>query len=223
MSSAARSIKKRIAVILSGCGFKDGAEITEAVSVLVGLSELGAEYKVFAPNVDFTATNHMNGDSQETRNTLTESARVARGDIEDLEKLQSQDFDGIVFPGGYGAALHLCDFAQKGPNCSVHPKVEKTIRDFFEESKPIGAICIAPVLIARVLGDKGVNLTIGNDPDTAAALEKMGAQHVNCEVQDYVTDRECKVISTPAYMYEAQPHQVFQGVSSALKELFEMA
>lgn len=214
---------KRVAVVLSGCGFRDGSEITEAVSSLVALSQFGAEYTVFAPNISFEATDHLTGEATRIRNVLNESARIARGQITDLAQLKADDFDAVVFPGGYGAALHLCDWAKTGAAATVFPEARRVIEEFHSQGKPIAAICIAPALIAKVLGSHNVTLTIGDDKETAQEIEKTGARHVKCAVEDFVTDRENKVISTPAYMYEAQPHQVFNGISRALKELVEMA
>lgn len=214
---------KKIAVVLSGCGFKDGAEITESVSTLISLAQQGAQYQVFAPADNFTPTNHLSDEPQPSRNIMEEAARIARGEVKNLKYLKAKDFDGIAFPGGYGAALHLCDWAKKGSQCSVHPEAQRVLEEFYNENKPIAAICIAPALVAKVLGKNGVSLTIGNDADTAAEIEKTGAHHVECRVDDYVTDRENKVISTPAYMYHAKPNEVFKGISAAIKELVEMA
>ena len=216
---------KKIAIVLSGCGHQDGAEITESVSTLIALSELGADYTVFAPSQEFKANNFLTGKaSGEIRNIMQEAARISRGHIKDLKELNPKNFDGVAFPGGFGAALHLCDWAHKGSNCSVQPTVQKVIEGFYQEQKPILAICIAPALIAKVLGSHGITLTIGNDKETAQEIEKTGAQHENCKVTDYVTDREHKIVTTPAYMYDdAKPFEVFQGVRGAAKEFFEMA
>lgn len=215
---------KRVAVVLSGCGFKDGSEIIEAVSALITLSELGAEYKVFAPDIEFTATNHLTDKEESNRNVLSESARIARGDIEDIKKLRANDFDALAFPGGFGAALRLCSWVKEGAKCSVVPEVETVIKEFYKDGKPIAAVCIAPALIARVLGTEGITVTIGNDKDTASEIEKTGAHHENCPVDDYVTDREHKIVTSPAYMYgDEKPYRVFTGIRKALKELVEMA
>lgn len=216
---------KKIAVILSGSGYLDGSEITEAVSMLISLNQAGAEVSCFAPQMEFTAVNHLNGKNEtEKRNVLTESARIARGEVQDLSKLQVADFDAIAFPGGYGAAKNLCNWAEKGAQCEVHPEVRRVILDFFNASKPIGAACIAPVLVAKVLGNKKVTLTIGNDKETAAEIAKTGAIHEDCPVDDYITDRETKVVTTPAYMYgDAKPHEVFKGIFGLAHELVEWA
>ena len=216
---------KKIAVILSGCGYLDGAEITEAVSILVSIGQHGADYKCFAPNKDMVETNHLTQKSTgQNRNVLQEAARIARGEIQSLEDLKVQDFDALAFPGGFGAALHLCDFAQKGSGGNVDSEVLRIVKEFHDSKKPIAAICIAPAIMALAFGDKGVNVTIGDDQGTASEVEKTGAKHSNCAVEKYVVDMANKVITTPAYMYGgAKPHQIFEGVSGAIAELIKMA
>ncbi len=197
---------RKIAVVLSGCGHQEGSEITEAVSTLIALSELGAKYQCFAPE-----------------SYMQESAKISRGEIFDIKKLSASNFDAIVFPGGFGAAKRLSNWAEKGSACTVHPDVERVIREFNDQDKPIGAICIAPAIVARVLGSKKINLTIGNDAETSAEIQKTGAQHVICPVTDYISDRDHKVLTTPAYMYDAQPNEVFTGIRKMIRELVEMA
>lgn len=216
---------KNIAVVLSGCGFLDGTEITEAVSLLIALNQAGAKVTCFAPDIELNVVNHANGNAlTEKRSVLAESARIARGDIKPLNALQAKDFDAVAFPGGYGAAKNLSNWAEKGSKCDVNPDVKRVILDFHNASKPIGAICIAPVLVARVLGDKKVTVTIGDDAETAAEIQKTGAQHEECPVDDYITDRETKVVTTPAYMYgNAKPNEVFAGIFGLAHELVEWA
>jgi len=216
---------KKIAVILSGCGNKDGAEITEAVSLMISLSQNGASYKCFAPNVEFNAVNFITGEPLgEKRNVLTEAARIARGDIQDIKKLEVAQFDALAFVGGSGAAKNLSTWAEKGAQGKVLPEIEKTILDFHKASKPIGAICISPVLLAKVLGPEKVTVTLGNDKETIAEVLKTGALHEICPVDDFVTDRQTKVVTTPAYMYgNAKAHEVFKGIAGLAKELVEMA
>jgi len=216
---------KKIAVVLSGCGNKDGAEITEAVSLLVSLSQNGAEYRCFAPDMEFKPLNFLTNEPlPEKRNVLVEAARIARSEIQDLKTLKVQDYDALAFVGGYGAAKNLCNWAEQGARCKVLPEVETAIRGFYDASKPIAGICIAPVLLAKILGSEKVTITIGNDPETIAEVLKTGAQHELCPVDDYVTDRETKVVTTPAYMYgKARPHEVFKGIAGLAKELVEMA
>ncbi len=217
-------MSKKIAVILSGCGNKDGSEITEAVSLIVNLSASGADIHYFAPNQEFTARNFLTGEPHsEKRNMMVESARISRSQIRDLNELNADEFDGLAFPGGMGAATHLSNWASAGAKCHVQPQVEKVIRDFYKQSKPIAAICIAPTLVAKVLGAEKVTVTIGNDPETTKEIEKTGAIHETCPVTDYITDRQHKVITTPAYMCEAKPHEVFKGISGLVKEFIEMA
>lgn len=216
---------KRIAVVLAGCGFKDGSEITEAVSTLVALSEAGAEYHCFAPNLEIEAKNNItNIGTGQNRNILVESARISRGQVKDLVELKSVDFDGLIFPGGTGVAHNLCNFALKGSSGQVIAEASRVIHEFHNESKPIGAICIAPVLIALTLGKTGVTLTLGQEGEAASEITKTGAHHEVCTVDDFVTDREHKIVTTPAYMYgDAKPHQVFAGIRRAVNEIVEMA
>ena len=216
---------KKVAVILSGCGFLDGAEITEAISTLIAIGQNGAAYEVFAPNKDVEETNHLTQKpTGQKRNVLQEAARIARGEIQQLEQLKAKDFDALAFPGGFGAALHLCNFAEKGSGGQIDPQVARVVKEFADSQKPIAAICIAPAIMALALGKKGVNVTIGDDAGTASELEKTGAKHQNCAVERYVVDHSNKVITTPAYMYgSARPHQIFAGVSGAIAELIKMA
>lgn len=215
---------KKIAVVLSGSGFKDGSEITESVSLLIALNQAGANVSMFAPNIDFESVNHLTGEKSEKRNALIESARIARGQVEDLKNLKVQDFDAMVMPGGYGAANILSTWGTQGAKSTVIEDLKRIILEFHEASKPIGAICIAPVILAKVLGDKKVTLTIGNDAATIAEIEKTGAQHEECPVDDYITDRETKVVTTPAYMYgDAKPNQVFAGIFGLAHEIVEWA
>ncbi|HEX4924368.1 MAG TPA: isoprenoid biosynthesis glyoxalase ElbB [Bdellovibrionales bacterium] len=216
---------KKIAVVLAGCGFKDGSEITEAVSALIALSEAGAEYKVFAPDMKIKAVDHIKFEKTgEERNVLQEAARIARGKIQNIRELTADAFDGLVMPGGFGAATNLCSWGSDGANAKVHPEVERVVRDFYQKQKPIAAICIAPAIVAKVLGSQGVTVTVGASSDTSKEIEKTGAVHEVCAVDDYVTDREHRIITTPAYMYgDAKPHQLFQGIRGAIRELVEMA
>lgn len=217
-------MKKSVAVILSGCGFKDGSEITEAVSTLINLSEAQANYSCFAPDKSIEPVDHVSDEVLAPRNMLSESARISRGQVQPLNELDAKLFDAIIFPGGFGAALHLCNWAKKGSQCEVLPDVVRVITDFYDAGKPIGAICIAPVLLAKILGHKEITITIGNDKETAQEIEKTGTLHEDCTVDDFITDRAHKIVTAPAYMYgEAPPHQVFQGIQGLVKEIVEMA
>jgi enhancing lycopene biosynthesis protein 2 len=215
---------KKIALILSGCGHMDGSEITESVSLLISLHMYGAETKCFAPNIEFNVKNHLTREkTSETRNVLQEAARIARGHIQDIKELKADDFDGLAFSGGFGAVTNLSTWSSQGARCQVNPEVARVIKEFHSQSKPIGAACIAPTLLAKVLGPEKIELTIGDDLETSQEINKTGAHHVTCPVDDYVTDRLGKVITTPAYMYDAQPHEVFKGINGLAKELVEMA
>ncbi len=217
---------KKIGVILSGCGVYDGSEIHEAVLTLLALDKRGAEMVICAPNVpQMHVVNHLTGEvaEGETRNVLVESARIARGNIRDIAEVKGDELDGLIIPGGFGAAKNLCDFAVKGPDCSVHPEVERLVREVHAQGKPVAAVCIAPALLARILGSESPALTIGNDAETAAALEKMGAKHLSCPVTDRVVDEEKKLITTPAYMLAQGIAEAAEGIDKTVATLLEMA
>ncbi|MBF0106954.1 MAG: isoprenoid biosynthesis glyoxalase ElbB [Deltaproteobacteria bacterium] len=217
-------MQKKIAVVLSGCGFLDGAEIHESVLTMLHVTKSGAALHCFAPDIkQTTVTSHLTRDSLgESRSVLAESARIARCDIGDLKKLDAKDFDAVIFPGGFGAALNLCNFGTKGADCTVHPEVERVINAFHQAKKPIGAICIAPAIVARVLGNKGVELTIGTDPGTAQTLEKLGARHVNKKVTEIHYDEKNRVATTPAYMLAQNIAEVDAGVSRLVAKIIEV-
>lgn len=216
---------KKIAVILSGAGYLDGAEITEAVSLLIELGRANIDYDVFAPDKNFNAvphSSHQQGDLG-VRNALEESARITRGRVRNLDELSVNRYDGIALAGGYGVAKNLSTWAQDGAGCTVNKDFKKFLVEFHEQSKPILALCIAPAIVARVIGQvTSPSLTIGNDEATAKEVERCGADHVECSVTDFVTDRENKIVSTPAYMYEEAHYKVFEGIQKACKEFLEM-
>jgi len=216
----------RVGVVLSGCGYLDGAEIHEAVLVGYFLEKEGAEVAWCAPDVDqIGVVNHLTGAASkgERRNVLVESARIARGDIVAVDRLKVAAIDALVVPGGYGAAKNLCDFASKGPQCAVHPGVESLLRAVHAARKPIGAICIAPALVARVLGAESPMLTIGDDKTTAKGLEAMGARHQAKAVHEIVVDRKLKLVSTPAYMLGPRITDVARGIEELCREIVAMA
>ncbi len=213
---------KKIAFVLSGCGVKDGSEIHEAVAALIALDRAGYEVIFTAPDVQQAATVDHSTEKSETtaRNALKEGARIARGNIRPLSDLRPEDYDAVLFPGGFGAALTLCSFASDGPECSVNPEVRNLIDNALLARKPIAAMCIAPVILARTI--PGARLTIGSNPETAAAINSMGAVHVNCSVNDSVVDVERKLVTTPAYMLASGPAEVFEGALSMVEKLGEL-
>ena len=217
---------KRIGVVLSGCGVYDGAEIQEAVITLLAIDRQGAEAVICAPNVpQMHVVNHLTGEVEAgaTRNVLVESARIARGKIRDLAQVKAEELDALMLPGGFGAAKNLCDFAVKGKDCEVHPEVTRLVREVHAQKKPVAAVCIAPAVLAKVLGSEAPRLTIGNDRGTASALEAMGAQHVDCPVREMVVDQERKIISSPAYMLATRISEAADGIEKTVKALIEMA
>ena len=216
---------KKIGVVLSGCGVYDGAEIHESVLTLLALDRRGAEAVLCAPDApQMHVVDHLSGQVEEgaSRNVLVESARIARGRIRDVATVKADELDGLVLPGGFGAAKNLCDFAVRGPECSVHPEVARLVREVHAQGKPVGAVCIAPALVAKVLGNERPKLTIGTDAATASGLEAMGAVHVACAVSELAVDHERKLVSTPAYMLGQRIAEVAEGIDKAVGALLEM-
>ena len=214
---------KKIAVVLAGNGVYDGAEIQEATLTLLAISRNGAQYQCFAPDMEQAhVVNHLTGEEMpEKRNVLVESARIARGNIKPLSEYNVKDFDAIVFPGGFGAAKNLCTFAFDGVDCKVNPDVEKAVRSTVAAEKPVGALCISPVLITKVLKD--VKVTIGQDEGTLQAIEKMGGTHEKTNHGQIVVDEKYKVITTPCYMLDATIDQIADGAEKVVKKILEMA
>jgi enhancing lycopene biosynthesis protein 2 len=214
----------KVGVVLSGCGFLDGSEIQEAVLTLLALDRAGASAVCLAPDVEQrSVVNHRSGNPAESvRNVLEESARIARGKVQDVARAKAGDFDALVLPGGYGAAKNLCDFAAAGAQARVEPGVLKLVREMHAARKPIGAWCIAPAVLAAALKESHPQLTIGDDPGTAKALEAMGARHVVCPVTEMRVDEANRIVSTPAYMYDARIGEVASGIEKAVAELLRL-
>ncbi len=215
--------KPKFAVVLSGCGVYDGSEIHEAVLTLLAIDRQDGSYQCFAPDrAQMHVVNHLTGDpSGESRNVLVESARIARGQIKALTEFKAADFDALIFPGGFGAAKNLCTFAVDGPGCSVDPATEAAVKAMAAAGKPIGALCIAPALMARILGD-GIDVTIGDDVGTAQAVEKMGALHKNAGHGQVVVDSRRKLATSPCYMLDASISQIAEGAENTVKALLDL-
>ncbi|MEX0876068.1 MAG: isoprenoid biosynthesis glyoxalase ElbB [Phycisphaerales bacterium] len=210
----------KVGVILSGCGVFDGSEIQEASATLISLAQHGIEYQCMAPDKDFEVIDHTNQQKTgEKRNVLTEAARIARGEIIDVKGVKGGDYDAFFLPGGFGAAKNLCTFAEQGPDCSVDAEVERVLREANDAGKPIGFICIAPAIGAKVFGGEGVKLTIGHDKGTAAGIGKMGAKHVEADAEGIVVDDEHNIVSTPAYMEAKNPAQVYAGINALVENI----
>jgi len=214
---------KNVAVILSGCGVYDGAEIHESVITLLRLDQRGAKVQCFAPDIaQLHVINHLTGEPMpETRNVLVESARIARGEIKDIREARVEDFDALIIPGGFGAAKNLSSFATEGAACSVQADVLNLAEAFAEAGKPIGLMCISPAIAAKIYGP-GVICTIGSDADTAAAVTKMGGSHEECEVSEIVEDKARKLVSTPAYMLAQSISEAASGINKMVDRVLEL-
>lgn len=215
-------MKKKFAIVLAGCGVYDGAEIHEATLTMLAISRQNAEYQCFAPDIDQAhVVNHLTGNEMnEKRNVLVESARIARGNILSLADFNSSDYDAIIFPGGFGVAKNLCSFAFDGSDCSVNADVQKAVNEMFRAGKPIGALCISPVLISRIIG--GAEVTIGNDPSTASAVETMGGKHIEANHGEVVVDKRNRIVTTPCYMLDANISQIAEGADNIVRTILGM-
>lgn len=226
-SSSAPSASFRCAVVLSGCGVYDGAEIHEAVLTLLAIARHGGTVQCFAPNRDqMHVVNHLTGAVEDgaRRNVLVEAARIARGKIADLADYRAEDFDALVFPGGFGAAKNLCTFAVSGPDCDVDPETARALHQTHAAGKPIVALCIAPALVAKVLAPVAPSLTvtIGNDSGTAQAIKAVGATHQDAVEGAVVVDPVAKVITSPCYMYDATIDQIADSADAAIAALRDL-
>ncbi len=217
---------KNVGVVLSGCGVYDGAEIYESVITLLALDRAGANVICMAPNVDQAhVINHLTGEeSAETRNVLVEAARIVRGNIQDIQDISGHDLDALIFPGGFGAAKNLSSFAFRGADCTVHGDVTRLVKQVHQDGKPIGAICISPVVLAKIFGGEvQLELTCGSDPDTAEAINKMGGKHREAPVTEIVVDTAGKVVTTPAYMCANTISEAATGIEKLVAKVLELA
>ena len=217
---------KKVGVVLAGCGYLDGAEIHEATLTLLALDRAGATIINMAPKVDqMHVVDHTKAEPVEgaTRNVFDESSRIARGEITDLATVQADDLDALILPGGFGAAKNLSNFAVSGADMTVNEDLAKLILAIHSQKKPLGFICIAPAIGAKVLAEVKPTLTIGTDADTAGALEAMGAVHQDCPVDEIVFDESNKVVSTPAYMLGPSIAPVAKGIDKLVTKVLELA
>ncbi|MDE9492314.1 isoprenoid biosynthesis glyoxalase ElbB [Xenorhabdus bovienii] len=214
---------KCVAVILSGCGVYDGSEIHESVLTMLSLSRLGAKVSFFSPDeVQHHVINHLNGEEgKETRHIMQESARITRGNIQPLSQVDINTLDALIIPGGFGVAKNLCNFAFKGSECEINKYLLSIVRSMHQQGKPMGFMCIAPVMVAKILG-RPIKVTIGNDPETAAQIEAMGGIHIECPVDDIVIDFKNKIVTTPAYMLAESLSQAEQGIDKLVRKILEM-
>jgi enhancing lycopene biosynthesis protein 2 len=212
---------KKFAVVLAGCGVFDGAEIQEAVLTLLAIDKQGAVYQCFAPDIfQYHVLNHTTGkEMPEKRNVMVESARIVRGNIKALSAFRAGDYDALIFPGGFGCVKNLCSWAFEGDKCKVNPDVEKAIRTMFESKKPIGAMCIAPVILGKLF--KGSNFTTGNDTSSGTFIQKMGNKYTPAGHGEVVIDRVRNLFTTPCYMLEATISQVAEGAENIVMEMIK--
>ncbi|KAM8953957.1 glutamine amidotransferase-like class 1 domain-containing protein 3, mitochondrial [Pelodytes ibericus] len=223
-------MSKKVAVILSGCGVYDGSEIHESSATFVHLSRAGAQTVFFAPNVDqMHVVDHVKGQpTEEKRNVLSESARIARGNIKDLQDLKVSEYDALIIPGGFGVAKNLSTWAVDGKDCSVLKEMEDVFKEFHAAKKPIGLCCISPVLAAKLI--PGCELTVGYDTEcekwphagTATAIKELGCKHVNKKVNEVHMDVKNKLVTTSAFMCNSPVHEIYDGIGEMVKDVLKL-
>ena len=216
----------RIGVVLAGCGANDGAEIHESVITLLALDRAEAEVVIMAPDMDqFHVINHFNGNTMEpARNILVEASRIARGDIVPVGTVKGEELDGLIFPGGTGMSKNIFDYAMTGPDCTVINDVEKLVREIIESGKPLGAICIAPVMVAKVLQnmERSGKLTGGYNESITKDIQSMGIDTEEVGAKDIVVDQENKIVSTPAYVEAGSIKETAEGIEKLVKKIIEL-
>jgi enhancing lycopene biosynthesis protein 2 len=217
---------KKIGIILAGCGSRDGSEIHEAILTLYFLDHAGVETVCMAPDRNqFHVIDHLSlHETQETRNMLTESARIARGKIQNIDTVSSKDLDGLILPGGTGAAKNLIDYNINKRNCTIHDDVKRLILEIVKTGKPLGAICIAPVIVAVALRDSSFHplLTIGTSQEEASDIEFFGSRHQDARVDEIIIDEKLKIVSTPAYMLGPAISDIAKGIEKLVQKVIEM-
>lgn len=221
-------MRKKIAVVLNGCGHRDGSEIHEAVLTLLAIEECGWDWEALALNSDqFCVLNHVDGtvEKQVTpRNMLRESARIARGRIRNLEDTNPENYSGVIIPGGFGTANNLCNFASAGNDMVVNTVLDKFLRKAHSHRIPIGAICIAPIIIAKLFGSSGISLTLGTvDSPAAKTASSMGAKIRSCQATSCVVDSVARLVTTPAYMLDAGLSDIARGIRELVKAVTELS
>lgn len=219
--------QKRIGVVLCGSGHRDGSEIHEATLTLLAIARAGAKALCFSPSgPQRFVRDHLTGrETAERREMMAESARIARGEVQDLARAKAAELDGMIIPGGQGAALNLSTFLTDGPSCTVHPELARLVREMHEACKPIGAICIAPATLGRALQMAGLSatMTIGSDAAVARQIEEMGHRHEPCQPTSCVVDREQRIVTTPAYMTAASIGEAWEGIEKLVGALLDLA
>jgi enhancing lycopene biosynthesis protein 2 len=217
-------MSKKVGVLLSGCGVFDGSEIHEAVLTLLALDRAGAETVCMAPDMDqLHVINHLTQEqTKEKRNVLVESARIARGKIKNLKDVKASNLDALILPGGMGAAKNLSTFALQGADAQVNPEVKRLLNEMVSSGKPVGAICIAPATLTKALSDKKPQVTIGNDLNTAQAIEKMGGGHKICSVDMIHVDENNNIVTTPAYMLGPGIKDIAVGIEKLVNKVVSM-
>ncbi|MDY5969057.1 MAG: isoprenoid biosynthesis glyoxalase ElbB [Bacteroidales bacterium] len=218
-----KTMMKKVAIILSGCGNRDGSELQETLSLMLALDRNGLAYQCFAPKGEIRVASYLKeGDTGEKRDMPEESARIARGNLKVLTDYTPADYDALALPGGMGAARNLSSYAFDGEKMTVEPSVEQAILATHDAGKPVLAMCIAPMVLAKTLGKYDVILTLGGQNDAARTAQTLGAQTRVCGPTDVCHDTKNRVLTTPAYMVATSISEIFEGAENMVRALLEI-
>jgi enhancing lycopene biosynthesis protein 2 len=223
-----------IGVLLSGCGVYDGAEIQESILTLLAIEEIGATYTCISIDADqYHVVNHLTGEEMpEKRNMMVEAARIARGAVKEIKSIQPADIDALVIPGGFGSAKNFTTWAFDGPNGTIRDDVKLLLVNMINVGKPIVALCVSPVVLAKAFEGSSVklNLTIGSSAEDSpyeipmfeVGLQATGAKTEEKTIREILVDRENKVITAPCYMMEASVLEIRNNIKQAIEALKEL-
>ena len=197
---------KNFAIILSGCGGMDGTETHEATCLMLAIKQNGCNYRCFAINENQKYVVHSGmQQTSEKRNMLAEAGRLDRGITKDFAKLDKNQFDALVFPGGYGTGTSFSDFIEcngtsckKNLNYKVRAEIKNVIQEFHAQGKPVFAGCLATILPNGSL--KGLKIMTDTGRYTEEAIIKNGNKPVVCQAGEICIDEENKIITAPYYL-----------------------
>jgi enhancing lycopene biosynthesis protein 2 len=221
----------KIGVLLSGCGVYDGAEIHESVLTLLAIEEMGGEAVCIGINrpqhhvIDHTSGEEMD----ESRIMLKEAARIARGAIKDIKDVAPADIDALVIPGGFGSAKNLTTWAFAGPDGEILPEVKLLIVNLVNIGKPIAALCVSPVVVAKALEGSTIhaNMTIGSNTAPSpydidgfvGGLEATGATTAMKTKSEINIDTTNKIVTAPCYMMDTDLVTLRKNISDSINAL----
>lgn len=223
-----------IGVLLSGNGVYDGAEIQEAVLTLLAIDEMG--WNAVCISVDkpqHHVINHLTGEvMDESRNMLVEAARIARGQITPIDSISPADIDALVIPGGFGSAKNFTSWAFDGPESTILPEVKLLLVNLVNVGKPIVALCVSPVVVAKAFEGSSIHptLSLGSASESSPydinsfneGLRATGAIAQERTIREVLIDPTNRIICAPCYMMDARITEINANIKQAMVALNEI-